>query len=140
MCGNIISALRQRYFISVFIFINDGDKIMSSSFNQVTLVGHVGDDPKVSRSEGKKPSAVMSLATNKSYKVDGEKRSETHWHHLVAFNGLTEVVEKYVNKGSKILITGELVYNHWTDKFEQERQSAQVIVRDLKLLDKKDES
>ena len=109
---------------------------MSYSFNQVILMGHVGDEPYVS-GEGKKPFAKVSLATNKRYKVDNETKEETHWHNLVFFNSVAGIVKDYVQKGSKIQVIGELVDNKWTDKDGQTHTQSNVHVNQLIMLDKK---
>ncbi|MAZ39472.1 MAG: single-stranded DNA-binding protein [Legionellales bacterium] len=109
---------------------------MSKSFNQVILMGYVGSDPQVS-GEGKKPFARFSLATNKRYKVENEIKEETHWHNLVSFNGVVDIVKDYVKKGSKVQIIGELANNNWTDKEGNEHIQSNVLVNQIILMDDK---
>jgi single-strand DNA-binding protein len=107
---------------------------MSKSVNKVILMGNVGQDPDVHQS---RDGIVvnLSLATDESFKVNGEWRDRTEWHNLVAFQRKAEVVRDYVRKGSKILIEGKLHTEHWDDKQTGEPKSkTKIIVLDLTLL------
>lgn len=96
--------------------------------NKAILIGHLGQDPKIgpTRSGGKV--AQFSLATSKHWrdKTTGERKERTEWHQIVVFNeGLVTVVEKFLKKGSKIYIEGEIATRKWTaqdgtDKFRTE--------------------
>lgn len=98
---------------------------MAKSFNQVTLMGNVGKDPEIATIPTNNPNepnvkvAQFSLATTKGgYKrQDGTEVPEvTQWHHIVAWRKLAEIVEKYVKKGDKLFITGELQYRTYDHK------------------------
>jgi single-strand DNA-binding protein len=107
---------------------------MSKSVNKVILLGNVGQDPDVHQL---RDGIVvnLSLATDESFKVNGEWRDRTEWHNLVAFQRKAEVVRDYVRKGSKILIEGRLHTEHWDDKETGEPKSkTKIIVLDLTLL------
>jgi single-strand DNA-binding protein len=107
---------------------------MSKSVNKVILLGNVGQDPNVYQS----PAGIvvnLSLATDESFKVNGEWRDRTEWHNLVVFQRKAEVVRDYVRKGSKILVEGKLHTEHWDDKETGEPKSkTKIVVLDLTLL------
>lgn len=107
---------------------------MSKSINKVILIGNVGQDPEV-RPCKDSVVANISIATSKSYKnKEGEKVETTEWHRLVVFGKLAEIVQKYVKKGSKIYIEGELKTRKWQDKEGMDRYTTEIVVNDLSLL------
>jgi single-strand DNA-binding protein len=86
------------------------------SVNKVTLLGNVGQDPKISATQDGREIANFSLATTESWKDKntGEKRDKTEWHKVVIFSqGLVGVVKNYVKKGSKLYIEGSLQTRMW---------------------------
>lgn len=109
---------------------------MSKSFNQVILMGYVGAEPQVSAEE-KKSFARISLATNKRYKVGEETKEETHWHNLISFNNVADIVKNCVKKGSRIQVVGELINNNWIDKDGNQRNESNVLVNQIILMDDK---
>lgn len=102
----------------------------------VILVGNLGDDPKVTHTTNGTVVANVSLATNKKWtdKNTGEIREKTEWHRLVLFNHTAELAEKYLKKGSQILVQGELQTRKYTDKNEVERYTTEVVVSQMKFL------
>lgn len=107
---------------------------MSKSINRVFLLGNVGQEPDVYQT---RDGIVvnLSLATDESFKVNGEWRDRTEWHSLVAFQRKAEVVRDYVRKGSKILVEGKLHTELWDDKETGEpRSKTKIVVLDLTLL------
>ena len=117
---------------------------MSRSLNKVILIGHVGGDPEV-RTAGSTRVASYSLATGKQWTDQaGNKQEKTEWHRCVVWNnargsGLADVVEKYVRKGEKIYVEGEIEYRQWQDKDAQTRYTTEIRVRELMLLGGKSE-
>ena len=80
-----------------------------SGINKVILVGYVGKDPEVRYLDGGVAVANFSLATTESYKnKEGNKVDQTEWHHVVAWRGLAEIIEKYVKKGQLLYIEGKI--------------------------------
>ena len=120
---------------------------MSGSLNKVELIGHLGVDPEVRQFTNGGKVASFSLATTERWKDSrtGEKREKTQWH-LVSINteGLVGVVEKYLTKGSKIYIEGQLETRKWQDKDGKDRYTTEVVLRPfnsrLIMLDTKDEA
>jgi len=77
--------------------------------NKVILIGHVGRDPDIRYLDNGIPVANFSLATSETYKAkDGQKVTTTEWHNIVLWRGLAEVTEKYVKKGSHVMIEGKM--------------------------------
>ena len=105
---------------------------MGQSVNKVILIGTVGADPEIRQTQGGKSIASIRLVTSESWKdkTTGEKKDRSEWHRIVVFNdGLASVVEKYVKKGSKLYIEGQLATRKWTDKDGQERTSTEVVLQ-----------
>ncbi len=104
---------------------------MAGSVNKVILVGNLGRDPEVRRTQDGKPVVNLSLATSESWrdKATGERRERTEWHRVVIFNErLAEVAEKFLKKGSKVFIEGQLQTRKWQDQSGQERYTTEVVL------------
>ena len=105
---------------------------MAGSVNKVILVGNLGRDPEIRTTNDGTKIANLSLATSESWRDrnSGERRERTEWHRVVIFNDrLVDVVEKYLNKGSKIYIEGQLQTRKWTDRDGQERYTTEVVLQ-----------
>lgn len=116
-----------------------------SSVNRAILLGNVGKDPEIRHTQDGKKIASLTLATSESWKdkATGEKREKTEWHRISIFNeGLAGVVEKYVQKGSKLYVEGVLQTRKWTDQSGIERYTTEIVLQgfggNLVLLDSKD--
>jgi single-strand DNA-binding protein len=104
---------------------------MAGSLNRATLVGNVGSDPELKNLEGNKSVANFSLATSESWKDrnTGEKKERTEWHRIVVWNeNLIEVIEKYVKKGSKVMVEGEIQTRKWQDQDGNDRYSTEIVL------------
>jgi single-strand DNA-binding protein len=102
-----------------------------SSLNRVQLIGNVGKDPEMRRTQDGRPIANFSVATSERWsdKNSGEQKERTEWHRVVVFSeGLAGVVEKYVKKGSKIYVEGQLQTRKWQDQSGQDRYSTEVVL------------
>ncbi len=105
---------------------------MAGSVNKVILVGNLGRDPEIRRTQDGRPIANLRVATSESWrdKNSGERREKTEWHTVVIFNeGLCKVVEQYLRKGSKVYIEGQLQTRKWQDNQGQDRYSTEVVVQ-----------
>ena len=105
---------------------------MAGSVNKVILVGNLGKDPEIRRTQDGRPIANLTLATSESWrdKTSGEKREKTEWHRVVIFNdGLCRVAEQYLKKGAKVYIEGQLQTRKWQDKDGQDRYSTEVVLQ-----------
>ena len=107
---------------------------MAGSVNKVILVGNLGKDPEVRRMTSGEPVVNLSLATSESWrdKASGERKEKTEWHRVVIFNkNLAEVAEKYLRKGSKVYVEGQLQTRKWTDKDGAEKYSTEVVLQNF---------
>ncbi|HTS39890.1 MAG TPA: single-stranded DNA-binding protein [Xanthobacteraceae bacterium] len=105
---------------------------MAGSVNKVILVGNLGADPEIRRTQDGRPIANLRVATSESWKdkATGERREKTEWHRVVIFNeGLCKIAEQYLKKGSKVYLEGQLQTRKWTDKENIERYSTEVVLQ-----------
>ena len=106
---------------------------MAGSLNKVLLIGRLGADPEIKQMVNGKSVARLSLATSQSWKDKntGEKKEKTEWHRVVIFNeGLVNVVQQYVKKGSQVYIEGQLVTRKWKDeKAGIDRYSTEIVLQ-----------
>jgi single-strand DNA-binding protein len=105
---------------------------MAGSVNKVILVGNLGKDPEIRRTQDGRPIANLSVATSESWrdKATGERKEKTEWHRVVIFNeGLCKVAEQYLKKGAKVYIEGQLQTRKWTDQAGVEKYSTEVVLQ-----------
>lgn len=105
---------------------------MAGSVNKVILVGNLGRDPEIRSMQSGGRVATLSVATSETWKdrTSGERKERTEWHRVVVFNEqLVGVVERFLKKGSKIYVEGQLETRKWTDQGGQERYSTEVVLR-----------
>ena len=105
---------------------------MAGSVNKVIIVGNLGADPEIRRTQDGRPIANLRVATSESWKdkTTGEKREKTEWHRVVIFNeGLCRIVEQYLKKGAKIYLEGALQTRKWQDKEGHDRYSTEVVLQ-----------
>ncbi len=108
---------------------------MAGSVNKVILVGNLGRDPEIRSFQNGGRVANLSLATSESWrdKATGERKERTAWHRVAIFNDrLVEVVEKYLKKGAKVYIEGQLETRKWTDQSGQEKYTTEVVLRQFR--------
>lgn len=104
---------------------------MAGSVNKVILVGNLGRDPEVRRTQNNDAIVNFSLATSETWrdKQTGERRERTEWHRVVIFNeNLAKVAENYLRKGSKVYLEGQLQTRKYTDKDGAEKYSTEVVL------------
>ena len=105
---------------------------MAGSVNKVILVGNLGADPEVRRTQDGRPIVNLRVATSESWrdKATGDRKEKTEWHRVVIFSeGLCKVSEQYLKKGSKVYLEGQLQTRKWTDKDNIERYSTEVVLQ-----------
>lgn len=108
---------------------------MAGSVNKAILIGNVGKDPEIRHTQGGDPIASFSIATSETWKDknSGERKERTQWHNIVVFNKpLCEVVEKYVKKGMKVHVEGQIETRKWQDKDGADRYSTEIVLRQFK--------
>jgi len=120
---------------------------MVGSVNKVILLGNLGRDPDIRSLQSGSKMATFSLATSKRWKDKStqEQKDKTSWHNIVIFGeGLVNIVEKYVKKGSKVYLEGELNTRKWQDKNGDDKYTTEVVLQgfncNLTLLDSKSSS
>jgi len=105
---------------------------MAGSVNKVILIGNLGRDPEIRSTQDGTRIANLSVATSESWKdkTSGERKEKTEWHRVAIFNDrLVDIVEKYLHKGSKIYLEGQLQTRKWTDKEGQEKYTTEVVLQ-----------
>ncbi len=120
---------------------------MAYSINKVTLVGNVGNDPEIKTFQNGNKVVNLSLATSERWKdkESGEIKTNTEWHRIAIFNVLfADLAEKYIKKGSKIYLEGQLQTRKWQDSSGADRYTTEIVVQnyrgELVLLDKSSDS
>jgi single-strand DNA-binding protein len=120
---------------------------MAGSVNKVILVGNLGRDPEVRNTQDGRKVVNLSLATSESWRdrQSGERKERTEWHRVVIFNeNLAEVAEKYLKKGAKVFIEGQLQTRKWTDQSGAEKYTTEVVLQryrgELTMLDGRGDS
>lgn len=115
---------------------------MAGSVNKVIIIGNLGRDPEIRSFQNGGRVARFPVATSESWKDrnSGERREKTEWHNISVFNdGLIGVIERYVKKGSKVYLEGQLETRKWQDQQGNDRYSTEVVLRpyrgELTLLD-----
>src|SRR3989304_9048430 len=105
---------------------------MAGSVNKVILIGNLGADPEVRRTQDGRPIVNLRVATSETWrdKTTGERREKTEWHRGVIFNeGLCRVAEQYLKKGAKVYIEGQLQTRKWQGQDGQDRYSTEVVLQ-----------
>ena len=104
---------------------------MAGSVNKVILVGNLGRDPEVRHTNDGNPIVNLSVATSETWRdrSSGERRERTEWHRVVIFNErLGEVAQKYLQKGSKVYLEGQLQTRKWSDQQGVEKYTTEVVL------------
>lgn len=116
---------------------------MAGSVNKVILIGNLGKDPDIRTTQNGNRVASFSIATSESWKDKntGERKENTQWHRVVIFNdGLVGLVERFLRKGTKIYLEGQLESRKWTDDSGRENITTEVVLRqyngELTILDR----
>ena len=119
---------------------------MAGSVNKVILIGNLGADPESRSLSSGDPVVNLRLATNETWndRESGERRERTEWHRVVIFDKmLCDVASKYLRKGSKVYIEGQLQTRKYTDQQGVEKYSTEVVLRrfnsSLQMLDSRGE-
>lgn len=106
-----------------------------ASVNKVILLGNLGQDPEVRHNQNGGKIVNLSVATSENWKdkATGERKDKTEWHRVVIFNpNLADVAEKYLKKGSKVYLEGQLQTRKWTDSSGSDKYSTEVVLQNFK--------
>ncbi|MBO6767685.1 MAG: single-stranded DNA-binding protein [Erythrobacter sp.] len=107
---------------------------MAGSLNKVMLIGNLGADPEIRSFQNGGRVANLRLATTETWKDrnTGERQERTEWHSVAIFSdGLVGVVERFLRKGSKVYVEGQLQTRKWQDQSGNDRYSTEVVIRGL---------
>ncbi len=108
---------------------------MNSIRNKVQLIGNLGKDPEIKTFENGRSKASFTLATKESYQDgEGKKVTETQWHNVVAWGGFVKTIQKYLNKGSEVVVEGKLAHRIYDDKEGKKCYFTEIVVTDLVML------
>lgn len=105
---------------------------VAGSVNKVILIGKLGADPDVRKTQAGKSIVNLRIATSETWKDrnSGERREKTEWHTVVIFNeGLARVAEQYLKKGSSVYVEGQLQTRKWQDQNGNDRYSTEVVLQ-----------
>jgi single-strand DNA-binding protein len=111
-----------------------GERVMAGSVNKVILVGNLGADPEIRRTQDGRPIVNLRVATTDTWrdKGTGERKERTEWHRVVIFSeGLAKVAEQYLKKGSRVYLEGQLQTRKWQDQGGQDRYSTEVVLQNF---------
>lgn len=103
---------------------------MSSSVNKAIILGNLGKDPEVRTMQNGSKVANLSIATSESWKdkATGEKKEKTEWHRVVIFGSLADIAERYLKKGSKVYIEGQIQTRKW-QKDGVDQYSTEIVLQ-----------
>lgn len=126
----------------LIIFNRRGQQTQRTNFtamyalrNKVQLIGNLGNTPEIRNTESGKKLARFSIATNESYRnAKGEKITDTQWHNVIAWGKTAEIIEKYLDKGSEVMIEGRLVNGSYSDKEGNKKYFTEVEVSEVLML------
>lgn len=105
---------------------------MAGSLNKVMIIGNLGQDPEIRSFQNGGRVANLRIATSENWKDKntGERQERTEWHTVAIFSdGLVNVVENYLKKGSKVFVEGKLQTRKWQDQNGQDRYSTEIVLR-----------
>src|SRR5258706_12587692 len=111
---------------------------MARSLNRVQLIGNLTRDPELRYTPSGTAVATFGVATNRSWTTDtGEKKEEVEFHKIVAWNKLGELCSQLLSKGRKVYVEGRLAYRKYTNKDGVEKDSTEIVIDDMMILDPK---
>jgi single-strand DNA-binding protein len=109
---------------------------MSKSINKVFLLDNLTRDPELKQSEGKRSMCIFGLATNRSWITEtGEKREETEFHRIIAFDKKAETCSQYLKKGRKVHVEGRLQTRPYTGQDGIEKHATEIVLEELTFVD-----
>lgn len=105
------------------------------SLNKVQLIGNLGSDPELRRTQSGQAVATFRLATNESWSDrDGNRQDRTEWHRIVAWARLAEIVGEYMKKGRQVYVEGRIQTRQWQDQQGQNRYTTEIVAQSIMML------
>lgn len=109
---------------------------MARSLNRVQLIGNLTRDPELRYTPTGTAVCTFGLATNRSWTTDtGEKKEETEFHKIVAWNKLGELCSQLLSKGRKVFVEGRIAYRKYTKQDGTEQNTTEIVIDDMMVLD-----
>jgi single-strand DNA-binding protein len=107
-----------------------------ATLNKITIIGNTGRDAELRMTPNGKPVASFSVAVNRAFTPSdgGERREETEWFNVVAWQRLAEFAQQYVTKGRLVYVEGRLQTRKWQDREQKERTTVEIVANDIQLL------
>jgi single-strand DNA-binding protein len=108
---------------------------MAGSVNKVILIGNLGKDPEIRNTQAGDKIVSFNLATSENWtdKASGERKERTEWHRVVVFNSqIADVCERFLKKGAKVYVEGQLQTRKWADQQRVERYSTEIVLARFK--------
>lgn len=111
----------------------------SRTLNRVIIIGNVGGEPRLTSTNAGAPVCTFNVATNRSWLPRGatERREETQWHHVVAFNKLAEICSQVLTKGTKVFVSGRVQNRQVVNLNGETLRRAEIVASDMIALDKR---
>jgi single-strand DNA-binding protein len=114
---------------------------MSRGLNKVMIIGNLGRDPEMRYTPSGKPVTTFTVATSRSWNsADGERRTETEWFNVVAWDNLAETCKQYLSKGKQVYVEGRLQTRHWEDKEGKKRSTVEIVAAEMMMLGERREA
>lgn len=111
---------------------------MARSLNKVTLIGNLTRDPELKYTPSGTAVCTFGLATNRSWSTDGgDRKEDVEFHRIVAWQKLAELCAQLLSKGRKVYVEGRLQTRRWTGQDEVERQTTEIVINEMIILDSK---
>lgn len=102
--------------------------------NHVTLIGNLGADPVLRRTQSNTAVANLRVATNETFRVGDETRTRTTWHRVVVWGRQAEACAQHLEKGRQVAVTGSIRSNRWTDNDGNQRVTQEIHARSVEFL------
>ena len=108
---------------------------MSRGLNKVLIIGYLGRDPEMRYTPSGRPVTSFSIGTTRSWNApDGERREETEWFHIVAYDKLAEICKQYLTKGRQVYLEGRLQTRRWDDQEGKKHERVEVVANEMIML------
>ena len=105
--------------------------------NRVMLIGNLGEDPDVRYTPSGAAVTNFNLATTEKWTKEGEKKTHTEWHRIVAWNRLAEICGEYLHKGSQVYVEGRIRTRQWEDNDGNKRHTTEILAQTIQMLGNK---
>jgi single-strand DNA-binding protein len=135
---NFVALIFGAHLLTEIYFLIFKNTLMYSLRNKVQLIGNLGKNPDIKKTEAGKKLVRFSVATNEVYtNQKGEKVKETQWHNVIAWGKVADIAEKYLNKGMEVAVEGKLITKDYIDKEGNKKYATEVQVNELLMLGNK---